>query len=184
MSEALEKFIKAHQKEFDVEEPGADLWAKIESGLDLNKKETSVFRLKNYGFVLKIAAVLLVFVFAGILFNNYIKYNSSDLNRINPVYAKQEMQFIALIEQKQSELKILSKKDPKLYQDFEKEVSKLNRQYDQLKADLLNTPNQDKVLKAMVRNLQLQLNILNQQLNIINEINQLKTEQNYENIQI
>jgi hypothetical protein len=43
---------------------------------------------------------------------------------------------------------------------------------------LVSTPNQDRVVKAMIRNLQLQIDLLNQQINISNEVKQFKKQEN------
>jgi hypothetical protein len=60
----------------------------------------------------------------------------------------------------------------------------LDSSYNTLKDQLSATPNREMLLEAMVQNLQLQLNVLNQQLNIIHQIkeqkkyNHAKTNQN------
>jgi hypothetical protein len=46
-----------------------------------------------------------------------------------------------------------------------------------LKQDLPASPNQEETVKAMIQNLQIQIDLLNQQLEIIQQINQLKKEQ-------
>jgi hypothetical protein len=49
--------------------------------------------------------------------------------------------------------------------------------YNKLNKDLSTSPNQERVLRAMIRNLQIQSEILNQQLEVIEQINQTKKEQ-------
>ncbi|MGN6639619.1 MAG: hypothetical protein ACTHJ8_11965, partial [Mucilaginibacter sp.] len=55
--------------------------------------------------------------------------------------------------------------------------AKMDSTYKKLNRDLKTTPNQEAVLRAMIRNLQVQIEVLNQQLNIIEHYNQMKKEQ-------
>jgi len=50
--------------------------------------------------------------------------------------------------------------------------------YKELKDDLKDSPNQERVLRAMIKNLQIQTQVLNQQLNVIEQLNQQKKEEN------
>ena len=52
--------------------------------------------------------------------------------------------------------------------------------YKKLNNDLANSPNQELVLRAMIRNLQIQTEVLNQQLNVIEQYNQMKKDQKNE----
>jgi hypothetical protein len=52
----------------------------------------------------------------------------------------------------------------------------LDAEYEKLKLELQKTPNQLFVVKAMVKNREMQLQVLKQQLTIINQVNQYKKE--------
>jgi hypothetical protein len=52
--------------------------------------------------------------------------------------------------------------------------------YKKLNNDLVTSPNQERVLRAMIRNLQIQTEVLTQQLNVIEQFNQMKKEQKNE----
>ena len=86
-----------------------------------------------------------------------------------------------MIASKQEELKVLGKEQPELYQQFINDITQLDSTYNNLKNQLNITPNRDMLLQAMIQNLQLQLNVLNQQLNIINEIKQSKKNSHEKN---
>jgi len=103
-----------------------------------------------------------------------------DLAAINPEYAKQQVQYTSLIETKRTELKQLAKTDPQLYSEFSGEIAKMDSTYKKLNSDLANSPNQELVLRAMIRNLQVQTEVLNQQLSVIEQYNQLKKDQKNE----
>jgi len=50
--------------------------------------------------------------------------------------------------------------------------------YKKLSKELLTSPNQEYVLRAMIRNLEIQTQVLNQQLYVIEQYNQMKKDPN------
>ncbi|MES2808333.1 MAG: hypothetical protein V4619_06895 [Bacteroidota bacterium] len=182
MSKRLEDFIHNNREEFDDLEPGANLWGRIEAGLpeqfQEKKKQAKTFSL---GFVLSVAAI--VFVVMGACFFAYI-YNQKpaaiNFAAINPEYAKQQVQYASLIATRRTELKSIAKTDPQLYKEFTGELAKMDQTYKKLNKDLATSPNQEAVLRAMIRNLQMQTEVLNQQLNVIQQFNEFKDQQNNE----
>jgi hypothetical protein len=184
MSKRLEEFIKANREEFDDVVPNLDLWSRIEQQLptqeveEPKKREAKTFSL---GFVLRVAAMIIMVMGAG--FVVYLRNQQKagvDLAAINPEYAKQQVKYTSLIETKRTELKELTKGDPQLYREFSSELAKMDSSYTRLKRDLANSPNQERVLRAMIRNLQIQTEVLNQQLQVIEQFKQIKNEQENE----
>ncbi|MEO6524838.1 MAG: hypothetical protein ABIN91_24345 [Mucilaginibacter sp.] len=184
MSKRLENFIKNNTDEFDDLEPGNDLWTKIEAKLpatevQLPKREAKTFTL---GFVMRVAALIIVVMAIG--FVCYIKTEKHDhtntrdiANAISPEYAKQQAHYVSLVETKRTELRTLAKNDPQLYKEFSGELAKMDSTYKKLNKDLVTSPDQESVLRAMIRNLQIQTEVLNQQLNVIEQFNQSKKQQ-------
>jgi len=183
MSKRLEDFIKNNKEDFDELEPSADLWAKIEKQLPTHaelpkKREAKTFSL---GFVLRVAATVIILM--GISFLLYLRNGKNagvDLAAINPEYAKQQVHYASLVENKRMELKAIAKTDPELYKEFSGEIAKMDSTYKKLNNDLANSPNQELVLRAMIRNLQIQTEVLNQQLGVLEQYNQMKEEQKNE----
>ena len=184
MSKRFEDFIKNNREEFDEVEPSADLWSKIEQSLSLQeelpkKPETKTFSL---AFVLRVAASVIIVM--GIGFGIYLQSQKGtkgiDLAAINPEYAKQQSHYASLVETKLTELRSVAKTDPQLYKEFSAEIAKMDSTYKKLNSDLATSPNQERVLRAMIRNLQIQTEVLTQQLNVIEQFNQMKKEQNNE----
>ena len=177
MSKRLEDFMKMNREEFDDLEPSADLWARIEKHLpaqfdEPKKRETKTFTL---GFVLRVAAIIVVVMGIGFgLYINGTKKQGVDLAAINPVYAQQEVHYTSLIKNQRKELKTIAKSDPQLYKAFSSEIAKMDSTYKKLNDDLATSPNQERVLHAMIRNLQIQTEVLNQQLNVIEQFNEFK----------
>ena len=180
MSKRLEHFITENKKDFDLFEPPAGLWDRIDSQLEETKKAAArKEKVVRLSMVLKIAATVVVVLSLGIVFFNYQRKNQDTvtLSSIDPQMAKQQMQYASLIEIKRSELKRIEKEEPELYKTFAAELKKMDSSYEKLKSELPQSPNQERTVKAMIRNLQIQLEVLNQQLLIIQQINELKKEE-------
>ncbi|OOQ57600.1 hypothetical protein [Mucilaginibacter pedocola] len=186
MSKRLEDFMADNREEFDDLVPRADIWNNISKELDAweadeqpKKREAKTYSL---GFVLRVAAMIIVVM--GIGFGVYTQSqkgqpgdNSINLAEINPTYAKQQAQYASLVETKKVQLKKVAKFDPQLYNEFNNELLKMQANYSKLRTDLATSPNQERVLRAMIRNLQVQAEVLNQQLSVIEQFNQSKKDQ-------
>lgn len=99
---------------------------------------------------------------------------SNEINSLVPEYAPQVNEFAKLVAIKQDELKALAPEQPELYRQFTTDINQLDSSYISLRSQLRISPNREMLIEAMIQNLQLQLNVLNQQLNIINQIKQSK----------
>jgi hypothetical protein len=183
MSKRLEDFIKANKDEFDELEPSADLWSRIEKHLPVQQPEIKKPATKTFslGFVLRVAAmVVMVMGISFVLYLRNQKRQGIDFAAINPAYAKQQIQYASMVETKRTELKAISKSDPQLYKEFSAEIAKMDSTYKKLNKELATSPDQESVLRAMIRTLQIQTEVLNQQLHVIEQVNQMKKEQKNE----
>ena len=188
----LERFIRDNRESFDHLEPSDDLWNKIGTAIGQPQKTTRVFSMSRAGWAV---AATLFLAFAGIL--SYQLYQSSVkpeaiilgqqktvvpqqgdslVNQIDPQYGKLVAQFTTVIETKQEELKKLEKDDPELYKKFAGDILKLDSAYHSLRNTLNANPNTEQLLQAMISNLQLQIDLLNQQLTIIQQVKKPKSE--------
>lgn len=183
MGKRLEEFVKTNREEFEDIEPSAELWGRIEKELPLQfgqkKNEAKTFSL---GFVLRIAASVIVVM--GICFVFYLRKQNNTINyaSINPVYAQQQVQYTKLIANKRIELQTIAKTDPELYKEFSAETAKMDSVYHKLNSDLSTSPNPELVLRAMIKSLEIQTQVLNQQLSIIERYNQMKKQNESKNI--
>jgi hypothetical protein len=183
MSRKLEKFIGDNRNEFDDVVPSGKVWENIAAGFaEKQKKKAALTPLYKWS----IAAALLIT--AGItiflMLNNKkrgtdivtaIKNDSAaDINITAPEFAPELNEFAKLVVIKQEELKALAPEQPELYRKFATDINQLDSSYKSLKNQLGATPNREMLIEAMIQNLQLQLQVLNQQLNIINQIKQTK----------
>lgn len=191
MSNKLEKFIQDNRGEFDSEEPRPQLWKDLRAGLGKEKKDERIFHLS---FLRWTAAAAVVIMMAGMFYymstrqpadsivgNTPSSPQDEYLKSVNPIYAKEVYHFTQLIELKQSELKQIEKEQPELYGQFVKDIHRLDSSYQQLRSELPANPDPETLLEAMIQNLRLQADLLNQQLTIIKEIKQSKKDSHEKN---
>jgi hypothetical protein len=186
----LEKFIKHNREQLDDMLVPENAWQQIEASLpSKNGKRIAMINLAKWS----VAATLLVGISIIALLvmqkknipeNVIAKGNDTivtDLNALTPEEAPEMNQFAKLINLKQEELRTLAKEQPILYQKFSKDITQLDSSYNTLKNKLSSSPNREILIEAMIQNLQLQLNVLNQQLNIIQQIKQSKNNNHEKN---
>jgi hypothetical protein len=92
----------------------------------------------------------------------------------NGEYNEELYHYTRLVELKQNQIKRVTKDEPLLYKKFADDINKLDSSFHSLKQELPVNPNHEQILEAMIRNLQLQEALLNQQLNIIKKISNTK----------
>ncbi len=173
MNNRLETFVRENRKAFDVPEPSANLWAKIEQELDRKKKVKKPVRL--YLWMGAAASVVIVFGLIW-LYAGKVQHPNVEIADVNSAIAKKETHFAGLIEEKRDSLAIFATANPDLYKKFTEDLKKLDEDYERLKKQLPTTPNQLYVMNAMVRNREIQLQLLKQQLMIINEVTDVKRD--------
>lgn len=171
MSNKLEGFVKDNKKEFEVKGPSDQLWDKIAAELDKKQQKKTI---KMYQWM-SIAAMLVISLGAYLSYNYQTK-STIDVADVSQTLGKKEVHLASLIEEKKDSLQIYAHDNPELYNKFKADVDKLNKDYEALKKQLQTSPNSQIVVRAMIKNLDIQLQVLNQQLMIINQVNQYKKE--------
>lgn len=183
MSRKLEKFIGDNRNEFDDAVPSAKVWENLSAGLEKKSSKRSIVTpMLKWGIAAAVVVTAGITIFIAINNKNsavepYTVKNgvdtSSGINSIAPD-APEINEFAKMVALKQEELKALAPEQPELYRTFTTDINQLDSSYKSLKGQLSATPNRELLIQAMIQNLQLQLNVLNQQLNIINQIKQTK----------
>lgn len=185
MSNKLEQFIRENREAFDSEEPRPQLWKNLRADMqNQDRRNDKVFHLS---FLRWTAAAAIIIMVLGMFYymnrqqaGNNLANNPTpaqpqdELSKINPVYAKEVYHFTQLVELKQQELKQIDKEHPELYGQFVEDIKKLDSSYRVLRAELSANPDPETVLEAMLQNLRLQADLLNQQLTVIKQIKQNK----------
>ncbi len=186
----LERFIRDNREDFDHYEAPAGLWAKIDKSLgeDLSENQFNdsfsapevreivpLSSVKYTRTTIKIWAMaasiaLLIGCFSVFYLKNNIESTEQIVAEVAPQYNDKMVQYASLIETKREEIRQIEAHDPVLYKEFASEIEKLNQDYQNLKDELPQTPNQEELVEAMIQNLRVQLDILNRQLIIIQKV--------------
>ncbi|MFT3908645.1 MAG: hypothetical protein QM737_04420 [Ferruginibacter sp.] len=176
MSDKLENFISENRKDFDDKSPSGNVWDNVEAALTGKKKKKAVLA-PIIKWSMAAAAILIIGVVIYLIPAKKTNTGNDVLNtdNIESPDLPEVRAFAKIIVSKQEELKQIAKEQPELYNKFTKDIIQLDSSYNALKNQLSVTPNKEMLVEAMIQNLQLQLSVLNQQLNIIKEIKQLKT---------
>jgi hypothetical protein len=201
----LERFVRDNREAFDDREPPVDLWHKLEKELakqsgkqdglvqgspfqeiHRHSSQSEERRIGRTGWAWsglgwRVAASVAVLLLAGyFLYMNrqYGVTHQPEVVAANPTYAKEVVQYTHMIDEKRTELKQMTEGNPDLYREFATDLNRLEKSYQSLKADLPKNPNQEVLIQAMIQNLQIQINLLNEQLRVIQRIKQQTHETN------
>lgn len=173
MNTEIEDFIKEHKKEFDTDLPSGSLWEKIEQELDKKKRRNNRSNIQLW---IGVAASIIVVLGIALVYTFPAKRERLNLADVSPGSAQKQVHFASLIEQKRDSLQIFQDANPELYQKFSADLQQLNVAYESLRKQLPASPNQKLIVKAMLKNLEIQLQVVSQQLSIISEVNDYKKE--------
>jgi hypothetical protein len=187
MKNKLEDFVNRNRDAFDSDIPAAELWRNIETTPTKAPRKIFYFFTRTQA-----AASLLILVNATILF--FLLQRKPENNITTPVPVEQTTgnqepateetldQISKVVEVKQARLLEIKSTNPVLYKKFTGALDQLNIVYKELEKELESNPNKEQLLEAMIQNLGLQQELLNQQLLIYQKIKQSKNEKNNKNI--
>ena len=204
----IEGFVEAHQSDFDTHEPPASLWANISEELEKDAGEAEKESAKIIGLqkpertvsvkvVWQIAASFLLLLVASVLFQNwYLNQNNGELANRNkreepsleqkvaqlaPELLEAEAYYSQQISQKLVQLRSMDLAELGIDEvQFEQQIGMLDSAYTQMKTDLVESAANERVLNAMIENLQMRMEMLNSQLQILEKVNQIKQDKNNE----
>lgn len=204
MEDRLKDFVSEHRDDFDVYEPRPELWQEICHQLPAKQKEeTKVIKFsfgESFSFsgnmaFMRVAAAILLLIGCGLTLwitkqnttdGNYTiaAANQPAINKIAPELAEVEAYYTSQLKDKREELseydmKVLGLDEKK---DIDREIARLDSSYIQLKKQLLTTPNTDKVMNAMIQNLQIRIEVLNRQLEVLQKIERLEKQTTQESL--
>lgn len=175
----LEQFIRNNRQEFDTFEPGSDLWKGIEQKLQ-EKEKRSIRPLWFQTPMMRYAAAAVIVFVMGYGVFQLGRYSAGsapegtvnpNVTQISPELAQAEAYYTSLINEEKALL------DPKevealgLKDDFTEDLVVLDSTYKNLKKELVTEPNKDRIIAAMVKNLQLRVEIIRQQIETLQRVN-------------
>lgn len=182
MKDRFEEFVRNNREEFDVFQPGEDLWNRI----SVNRKiiDKSSVNWKKY--LWRVAAVILIFLASYTFHELRDLRKEKQLARMNeniyelmPELKDAEYYYNNLVDSRLRELKPFFSDFPGLENEVKNDISELDSIYHDLKTDLKDNVANDEVIEAMIQNYRLKIEILEDLLNEFREekplINDLKS---------
>jgi hypothetical protein len=161
----LEKFIIENREEFDVFEPGTELWDRIQ------KPSPKVIRLNWKTIFVRVAAVVVIFI-TSYFFHDMIQRGeknnvagneqpaeNGDQNEVN-VLMETEMFYTSQINSAKEEIILISGNDKGLIDDLNGDMGELDKVFEELKNDLKDNSDNEEVIEAMIQNYRIKLQVL------------------------
>lgn len=166
MSDRLEKYVMENRAMFDTEEPGDEVWKVIHQKIRRNPFER----------IWKVAAVLLLFSTVYLIIDRNLPEETPSGETLADTieFSQVEDYYTKLIAEKKAEITKYNK--TKLKRSFLVEIERLDRMYEELKITYSKQNSTDMLIDAMISNLKLRIDILNQQLKILKKLNAAKDE--------
>jgi septal ring factor EnvC (AmiA/AmiB activator) len=172
----IDELFKNLKNDFDVENPKTGHETRFFD--KLNNKEKAIIKIKHskkniWKPLLGIAAsiVLIITIFIG----SQQTHNTRDLASVSPKMAETQDFFNTTINE---ELQKLNKESlpevQNLIQDALKQINILENDYNTLKEDLIESGNDNRVIYAMISNFQNRIDLLQNTIEQINNVKQLK----------
>jgi hypothetical protein len=162
MKDKLEKYIIENREAFDIHEPGAEAWKKIEK--NIRSKRTINWRI----IIGRAAAVILIFA-ASYMVHDLLDGKNREIARsgtkkekelVIPELIEAEVYYSTLIDEKLQEIKPMFNEDPMLEKEIRYDLNQLDSIYEELKNDLRDNIANQEVIEAMIQNYRMRLSIL------------------------
>jgi hypothetical protein len=191
MKERLEEFVNENRQSFDDEPTPSLIWEEMSKQLDKKRKPAKVIRLTRINAWAAAAVLIITGTVVFLIAENnqlktdltasqqQLKQHQLEIKTTTPADYDQELgQFMQIVATKQNQLSGIRTEYPTLYKSFTADINDLNEEYKKLKEELASVPEQDEILDAMIQNLKLQAELLNEQLLIIQQLKSSKKNKN------
>lgn len=174
MQDNLEKIFKELENQFDVEEPNIGHFKRFEEKLNKGTKPNILFKL--WPLIAFAASIILIFgIWVGMSFSK----SGMELASISPEMGETQNFFVATIE---NELTLIEKeRNPdteQLISDGLQQLNKLEKEYQVLTLELKESTTDKRIIYAMISNFQQRIEVLQNLLIQIEDVKQLKTQNN------
>jgi len=157
MKDNLEQLVRENKQAFDDKEPGKNVWKRISKELDGKG---------NYQWIWKAAAILFFLSSVGLATQvdfSADKQLAHNKEVINNDFDDIESFYFKMISEKRSLIYDFEENSMNIDQDFELDLQKLDAMYQVLKEELKTNPSKQ-VVDALILNLLVRVDILNEQL--------------------
>jgi septal ring factor EnvC (AmiA/AmiB activator) len=172
MKDNLDEIFKKLEHQFDIEEPTIGHFNRFEAKLNQPKRSNKRFKLFSY--VAVAASIVLLFgIWLGASFSN----TGLELASISSEMEETQNYFLTTIENELSTIENKRNSDTEqLINDALKQLEKLEIQYNTLTLELKESNEDKRIIYAMISNFQQRIDILQNLLQQIETVKQLKTQ--------
>lgn len=172
MKDNLDNIFKKLENQFDIEEPIIGHFNRFEAKLNQSKQSNKKFKLFSY--VAVAASIVLLFgIWLGASFSN----TGMELASISSEMEETQSYFLATIENELSSIESERNSDTEqLINDALVQLKKLETQYNTLTLELKESTEDKRIIYAMISNFQHRIDILQNLLQQIDTVKQLKTQ--------
>ncbi|MFO7672953.1 MAG: hypothetical protein R6V74_04525 [Lutibacter sp.] len=174
MRDNLEKVFKEFENQFDVNEPNEGHFSRFEAKLNKGRKPNIL--LKLWPIIAIAASVILIF---GVWLGSSFSTQGMELSKVSSEMGETQNYFVSTIEK---ELATIEKeRDPyteKIINDGLQQLNKLEKQYQSLTFELIESTEDKRIIYAMIANFQQRIEVLQSLLTQIEHVKQLKIQNN------
>jgi hypothetical protein len=176
MKDNLANIFKDLEGKFDIEEPKIGHFDRFEAKLNQTQQTTTKNNFNLYSFIAVAASVVLLFgIWLGASFSN----KGLELATVSTEMAETQSYFVTTI---QKELSLIedarNSTTEQLINDALEQLKILEQQYNLLTLELKESTEDKRIIYAMISNFQQRIDILQSVLIQIEEVKQLKTQDN------
>lgn len=174
MQDNLEKIFKELENQFDVEEPNIGHFDRFEAKLNKRTKPKILFKL--WPFIAIAASIILIFgIWLGASFSN----SGMELASISSEMGETQNFFTATIEKELASIEKERNPDTEqIITDGLQQLDILEKQYIMLTLELKESAADKRIIYAMISNFQQRIEVLQSLLIQIEDVKQLKTQNN------
>ena len=175
MNDNLNDIFKKFENKFDIEEPTIGHFNRFEDKLNANKSKNKFYFLP---YIAVAASIILIF---GVWLGASFSTNGMELATISSEMEDTQNYFITTIEKELEAIEKERNKDTEqLISDALDQLNKLETQYQNLTLELKESNEDKRVIYAMISNFQQRIDVLQDLLIQIENIKQLKKQNNEE----
>ncbi|MEO9964928.1 MAG: hypothetical protein ABJF11_04015 [Reichenbachiella sp.] len=176
MKDKLDNFISEHRQSFDDLEPRAETWIKIRNDLDQQKPKG------NTTWIWKAAAAVFLCLSVGLAIERTMNLGPAQIASVETGSPSTELRevesyYTQLISVKRDEIESVIEDKGLVDMELLRDIEQLDSMYLNLKDDLEKNQNDERLINAMIQNLQLRVEILNKQLKILERISKYEEDE-------
>ena len=176
MNDKLDKIFKKLENQFDIEEPNMGHFNRFEARLDTSSRPSRKKNFRVFSYVAVAASVVLLF---GIWLGASFSEPGMELASISSEMEETQSYFVTTIENELKTIELERNPDTEqLIIDGLAQMNKLEDQYQLLTLELKENTADKRIIYAMISNFQQRIDVLQNLLNQIENIKQLKTQNN------